>query len=100
MSSETPGETATITEHEAAQVQRANAAGSTPVMFVHGLYLLPSSWDRWAELFEAAGYVALTPGWPDDPETTSEAREHPEVLAGKSVGQVADHFAAIATSLD
>jgi non-heme chloroperoxidase len=100
MSSETPNDTATITEHEAAQVERANAAGATPVMFVHGLYLLPSSWDRWAELFEAAGYVALTPGWPDDPETSREAREHPEVLAGKSVGQVADHFAAIASSLD
>jgi non-heme chloroperoxidase len=100
MSSETPNDTATITEHEAAQVERANAAGASPVMFVHGLYLLPSSWDRWAELFEAAGYVALTPGWPDDPETSREAREHPEVLAGKSVGQVADHFAAIAGSLD
>ena len=100
MPSQTPSETATITEHEAAQVERANAAGATPVMFVHGLYLLPSSWDRWAELFEAAGYVALTPGWPDDPQTPSEAREHPEVLAGKSVGQVADHFAAIASSLE
>jgi non-heme chloroperoxidase len=99
MSSEIPNDTATITEHEAAQVERANAAGATPVMFVHGLYLLPSSWDRWAELFEAAGYVALTPGWPDDPETSREAKEHPEVLAGKSVGQVADHFAAIAGSL-
>jgi non-heme chloroperoxidase len=100
MSSQAPNETATTTEHEAAQVQRANAAGATPVMFVHGLYLLPSSWDRWAELFETAGYVALTPGWPDDPETASEAREHPEVLAGKSVSQVADHFAAIASSLE
>jgi pimeloyl-ACP methyl ester carboxylesterase len=100
MSSEIPNEAVTITEHEAAQVEHANAAGATPVMFVHGLYLLPSSWDRWAELFEAAGYVVLTPGWPDDPETTSEAREHPEVLAGKSVGQVADHFAAIARFMD
>jgi len=99
MSTEKSNATATITEHEAGQVERANAAGATPVMFVHGLYLLPSSWDRWAEVFEAAGYVALTPGWPDDPETTSEARTHPEVLAGKSVGQVADHFAAIASSL-
>ena len=63
-------------------------------MFVHGLWLLPSSWDRWAELFEAAGYVALTPGWPDDPETVEEANAHPEVFAHKSVGQVADHFAA------
>jgi non-heme chloroperoxidase len=100
MSSQTPSETVATTEHEAAQVERANAAEATPVMFVHGLYLLPSSWDRWAELFEGTGYVALTPGWPDDPETTSEAREHPEVLAGKSVGQVADHFAAIASSLE
>jgi non-heme chloroperoxidase len=100
MSSQTPRETVATTEHEAAQVERANAAAATPVMFVHGLYLLPSSWDRWAELFETAGYVALTPGWPDDPETTGEAREHPEVLAGKSVGQVADHFAAIASSLE
>jgi pimeloyl-ACP methyl ester carboxylesterase len=99
MSTEKSTATATITEHEAGQVERANDAGATPVMFVHGLYLLPSSWDRWAEVFEAAGYVALTPGWPDDPETTSEARTHPEVLAGKSVGQVADHFAAIASSL-
>jgi non-heme chloroperoxidase len=99
MSSATSSESATITEHEAAQVERANAAGATPVMFVHGLFLLPSSWDRWAELFESAGYVALTPGWPDDPDTPSEAREHPEVLAGKSVGQVADHFAAIAAAL-
>ena len=44
-----------ITEHEAGQAERANASGLTPVMFVHGLWLLPSSWDRWAELFEAAG---------------------------------------------
>jgi pimeloyl-ACP methyl ester carboxylesterase len=89
----------TITEHEAAQVQRANATGLTPVVFVHGLWLLPSSWDRWAEVFESAGYVALTPGWPDDPETTTEASEHPEVFAHKSIGQVADHFAAIIATL-
>ena len=66
---------------------------------MHGLWLLPSSWDRWAEVFEAAGYMALTPGWPDDPETTTQASEHPEVFAHKSIGQVADHFAAIIRSL-
>jgi pimeloyl-ACP methyl ester carboxylesterase len=98
MSAEKPT-SATITEHEAAQVARANASGLTPVVFVHGLFLLPSSWDRWAEVFEAAGYAALTPGWPDDPETVTEAREHPEVLAGKSIGQVSDHFAAVIAGL-
>jgi non-heme chloroperoxidase len=99
MSSDTPV-TATVTDHETGQIQRANAAGRTPVMFVHGLWLLASSWDRWAEHFEAAGYVALSPGWPDDPETTEQAHEHPEVFAGKSIGQVADHYAAIAGALD
>jgi hypothetical protein len=59
----------TITDHEAAQIDRANATKATPIVFVHGLWLLPSSWDRWVTLFEEAGYVAVTPGWPDDPET-------------------------------
>jgi non-heme chloroperoxidase len=54
-----------------------------------------SSWDRWAALFEEQGHVALTPGWPDDPETVEEAKEHPEVVAGKSIGEVADHFETI-----
>jgi non-heme chloroperoxidase len=85
----------TITEHEAEQVQRANASGLAPVVFVHGLWLLPSSWDRWAEFFESAGYVALTPGWPDDPATVEQAQAHPEVFAKKSIGEVADHFAEV-----
>src|ERR1700746_994090 len=86
----------TITEHEAEQVERANASSAAPVVvFVHGLWLLPSSWDRWVTLFEEAGYVALTPGWPDDPETVSQAREHPEVFAGKGIGEIADYEEAI-----
>jgi pimeloyl-ACP methyl ester carboxylesterase len=89
----------TITAHEAAEVERANATGLTPVVFVHGLWLLPSSWDRWATLFEEAGYTALTPGWPDDPETVEEANAHPEVFAHKTVGQVADHFEEIVKGL-
>ena len=90
----------TITEHEAAQVERANASSATPVVFVHGLWLLPSSWDRWVTLFEEAGYVALTPGWPDDPETVAEAREHPEVFAGKGIREIADYEEAIIRRLD
>jgi pimeloyl-ACP methyl ester carboxylesterase len=86
---------ATITEHEAAEAERANATGRTPVVFIHGLWLLPSSWDRWAAVFEEAGYTALTPGWPDDPETVEEANAHPEVFARKTVGQVADHYSAV-----
>jgi non-heme chloroperoxidase len=84
-----------VTEHENEQIERANETGLQPVVFIHGLWLLPSSWDRWATVFEEAGYTALSPGWPDDPETVEEANAHPEVLAHKTVGQVADHFADV-----
>jgi non-heme chloroperoxidase len=96
----TPQTGKTITEYELEQCRRANQTGRQPVVFVHGLWLLPSSWDRWARLFEDNGYVALTPGWPDDPETVEEAAEHPEVFAGKSIGEVADHFETIIRALD
>jgi non-heme chloroperoxidase len=89
-----------IGEYDAEQVERANASGRIPVVFVHGLWLLPSSWDRWAERFEEAGYAAVMPGWPDDPQTVAEAKQHPEVFAGKGVGDIADYLEAVIRSLD
>src|SRR2546423_10073950 len=82
------------------QLERANASGLQPIVFIHGLWLLPSSWDRWAAVFEESGYSAVKPGWPDDPETVADAKAHPEVFAGKTVGQVADHFAGIIRGLN
>src|SRR5215510_14740571 len=85
----------TLTDHEAAQVERANSMRATPVVFVHGLWLLPSSWDRWVTLFEEAGYAGGTPGWPDDPDTVTQAREQPELVAGEGISLIADYEAAI-----
>ncbi|MEV4619289.1 alpha/beta hydrolase [Asanoa sp. NPDC049573] len=82
------------------QVTDANASGRKPVVFVHGLWLLPSSWDRWAALFAEAGYAPVAPGWPDDPDTVAEANAHPEVMAGKSVGQVADYVCDLIGKLE
>jgi non-heme chloroperoxidase len=90
---------AMITEHEQAQVNEANSSGKTPVVFVHGLWLLPSSWDRWRALFGEAGFATLAPGWPDDPKTVAEAKASPKVFAGKSIKDVADHFDAVIRTL-
>ncbi len=84
-------DTSTFDEQELEQIEHANDSGKTPVVFVHGLWLLPSSWERWGTVFEEAGYTALTPGWPDDPETVDEAKADPEVFAHKSLGQVTEH---------
>ena len=82
------------------QVERANASGRTPVVFIHGLWLLPSSWDRWAAMFDEAGYAPLTPGWPDDPDTVEEANANPDVFAHKTIGDVADHYGEVIGKLE
>jgi pimeloyl-ACP methyl ester carboxylesterase len=95
--------TAPISERENREIEAANASDSTPVVFVHGLWLLPSSWATWAtwaDLFKQAGYAPLTPDWPDDPETVEEARANSDVLANKTLKQVADHTTEIINALD
>lgn len=89
-----------ISERENREIEAANASGNTPVVFVHGLWLLPSSWASWAGFFEQAGYAPLTPDWPDDPETVEEARANPDVLAEKTLQQIADHTAEIIAAPD
>jgi non-heme chloroperoxidase len=91
---------ASITQREAQQVEQANASGRTPVVFIHGLWLLPSSWDRWGALFEEAGYAPVTPVWPDDPETVEQARANPDVFAKKTLAQIADHTAEVIGALN
>jgi len=81
-----------LTTHEQQEIDRANTSGAQPVVFVHGLWLLASSWDNWRPLFEERGYTTLAPGWPDDPDTVEEAKKDPEVFAHKRLKQVTDHY--------
>jgi pimeloyl-ACP methyl ester carboxylesterase len=89
-----------ISEREDREIRAANASGNTPVVFIHGLWLLPSSWAGWADCFAEAGYAPLTPDWPDDPETVDEARRDPDVLARKTLAQIADHTTEVIRALD
>ena len=91
---------ASVSEREHREIEAANASGNTPVVFIHGLWLLPSSWDPWADFFKQAGYAPLTPDWPDDPETVEEARATPEVFAKKTIAQVADHTTEVIEGLN
>jgi pimeloyl-ACP methyl ester carboxylesterase len=93
-------EMATITDAEQKQIDQANKSGTTPVVFIHGLWVLASSWDRWGELFKKGGHAPVQAVWPDDPETVAEARENPDVLANKTLGQIADHTTEVIEALD
>jgi pimeloyl-ACP methyl ester carboxylesterase len=89
-----------ISERESQQIDKAIESGNTPIVLIHGLWLLPSSWNNWVDYFEQEGYAGLTPDWPDDPETVEEARAHPDVLAKKTLKQIADHAAEVIERLN
>jgi pimeloyl-ACP methyl ester carboxylesterase len=91
---------ALISERENREIEAANGSGNTPVVFIHGLWLLPSSWEAWTDFFKEAGYAPLTPDWPDDPQTVEEARADPDALAKKTLKQVADHTTEIIHALE
>jgi non-heme chloroperoxidase len=91
---------ASISERENREIEEANASGNTPVVFIHGLWVLPSSWANWVDFFKQAGYAPLTPDWPDDPATVEEARANPAVLAKKTLKQIADHTTDVINALD
>jgi len=71
---------------------------STPVVFIHGLWLHPASWQRWIGLFEEAGYEATAPGWPGVPGTVAETRALPERQAGTGIADAVEHYARIVGS--
>jgi pimeloyl-ACP methyl ester carboxylesterase len=89
-----------ISEREGKEIEAANASGTTPVVFIHGLWLLPSSWANWGEFFKQAGHAPLTPDWPDDPETVEQARANPDALAKKTLKQIGDHTAEVIGGLN
>jgi pimeloyl-ACP methyl ester carboxylesterase len=89
-----------ISERENQEIEAANASGNTPVVFIHGLWVLASSWDRWADFFKQAGYAPLTPDWPGDPESVEQARANPEALAGQKLEEVAGHTIDVIDALE
>jgi non-heme chloroperoxidase len=91
---------APLSARELAEVEQANQSDRRPVVFVHGLWLLPSSWDPWRSLFEERGYSTLAPDWPDDPATVEEARAHPEIFAGKTINTINNHIVEVIKQLN
>ncbi|PXW25162.1 UNVERIFIED_CONTAM: alpha-beta hydrolase superfamily lysophospholipase [Williamsia faeni] len=70
------------------------------VVFIHGLWLHSTSWQQWADLYAARGYVSYTPGWPGDAPTVQETRDHPESVADVGIQEVFEHYAQFIDDLE
>ena len=75
-------------------------ASRTPVVFIHGLWLHATSWNRWLDLYRDAGYEPIAPGWPGEPDTVHAARENPDLVADTGIDDAVAHFAEIIGALD
>ncbi len=76
------------------------ATESTPVVFIHGLWLHASSWEPWVEKFRAAGYEPSAPGWPGDSDTVEETRSQPDRVAGYGIDAIVAHYAELIGALE
>ncbi len=72
---------------------------TTPVVFIHGLWLHADSWKPWIEVFRAAGYDPIAPGWPGESPTAAETNAHPQRLANVGIDDVVEHYAKIIRAL-
>lgn len=70
------------------------------VLFIHGLWLHPTSWNPWIDYYANAGYSALAPGWPGVRDTVDASREDPDSIANRGINEVTEHYAKIIEDLD
>ncbi|WP_127501886.1 alpha/beta hydrolase [Actinoplanes solisilvae] len=73
---------------------------TSPVVFIHGLWLHASSWQPWIDLFSERGYRATAPGWPGDAATVEQTRANPDALAGHGIDDVVEHYSRIIEGFD
>jgi pimeloyl-ACP methyl ester carboxylesterase len=66
---------------------------SITVMFVHGAWLTPASWDGFRGRFESRGYRTVAPPWPYNDRPIDELRRTPDRgLAKTTIGKLVDHY--------
>ncbi|MFK7770997.1 MAG: alpha/beta hydrolase [Saprospiraceae bacterium] len=69
------------------------------IVFIHGLWMHNSSWQKWMDFFNEQGYTTLNPGWPGDAKTVAECRANPTPIANRGVTEIVENYAKIIATL-
>jgi pimeloyl-ACP methyl ester carboxylesterase len=62
------------------------------VVLIHGLWMSPLSWERWAERFEARGIRVIAPGWPGVEGDVEQLRADPSALDELGIAEILDSY--------
>src|SRR5678815_1940423 len=81
-----------------------NAPAPTPdvdtIVFIHGLWMTPLSWEHWVERFTGYGFNVLAPAWPKVEGTPEEIRNDPSRIANVGIAEILDSYEAVINGLD
>lgn len=73
----------------------------TDIIFVHGMFQNPRSWEKWLSRFSAAGHNVIAPAWPlHDGEPRSLRDNPPDGLGDLSLSDVVASIEAVARGRD
>jgi pimeloyl-ACP methyl ester carboxylesterase len=70
------------------------------IVFIHGMWMTPLSWEHWSDRYAARGHRVLAPAWPGLDKEPEELRRDPSPLRGLEVTQIVDHYDRIIRDLD
>ncbi|MBC8138715.1 MAG: alpha/beta hydrolase [Fibrella sp.] len=75
-------------------------AAADTVLFIHGLWMTPRSWENWAARYESRGYKVLAPSWPGMEAEVEELNRDSSPIAHLDVTHITDHYDKIIRALD
>ena len=70
------------------------------VVLIHGLWMTPRSWEKWAARYQAQRYRVLAPAWPGLDGEVGDIRRDPARVSGLGLHEVIAHYEEVIRSLD
>jgi pimeloyl-ACP methyl ester carboxylesterase len=70
------------------------------IVLIHGLWLTPRSWERWADYYAGRGYRVLAPAWPGMEAEVEALNADPAPITRLTVDKVVNHYEDIIIDLD
>jgi pimeloyl-ACP methyl ester carboxylesterase len=74
--------------------------GTNNIVFVHGLWLTPLSWEYWAHHYTERGYSVYAPSWPGMERDIRSLRREPGGYANVGVRQIVDRYEKLVLELE
>src|SRR3569623_1505826 len=88
------------TGEESGGPQMTDNGAPDTIVLIHGLWMTPRSWEKWAERYEARGYRVLTPAYPGFEVEVEALNEDTSPIEASTIPGVVEHLEGIVGELE